>query len=300
MGRIFSYAEIESGLVPTADDFDTSRNIFIDLAKTEIGRNVIDGAFIYGSVAIGEQGPRSDFDALIALSDANPSSYIAVRAISRAITAATRGTVGIEAFAYSREALENRQHTIDRFFGQHLSSTDRLVIENGNDPAEYMRFSGDTRSARDIFASYLYAKKWRLTGSYLATGETDTTEGGLQRMLELPNAIGRKALQCLAEVRGESTQIRSADKTLLRIKGREMFSEFGVEQGFDSLVSANSYYNELLTKTLAGEVERQDYDEVIRELHATLPNAIDWLVKVQEAIIPRLASFTGSHLTKEI
>lgn len=286
MGRVFSYEEIKSGKIPTPDDFEIAKDVFANMVEIEIDRGNIDGAFIYGSVAIGTQSCRSDFDALVSLTEGSPENYIATRAICSEIKRLTKITVPIEAFAYAKDDLKTGQHTIDRLFGVHLSGGDRIVIGE-NDPAVYMTFCGNNPSAKDIFASYLYSKKFRMNSAYLPTDDLDAANGGLQRLLELPNSIGRKALQALAESgKLPPIQISSVDKQLIANQGHDLFTQYGINEGFDDLVAANRDYDKALESAIQGDIDRPKYEDEIRGLHAKIPHAIKWLRQVQVSILP--------------
>lgn len=286
MGRIFSYSEIESGKVPTPDDFEMAKDIFCGIVEAEVNEGHFDGGFIYGSVSAGTYNRRSDFDSLVALTDDSPVNYLAARSMIKTIQDLTNNTIPIDVIPRTRLVLSEGRHDIDRFFGQHLNCEDRITC--GNDPSEYMTYWGQHISAKDILANYLFHKKRRMAETYTSVEPLDIGRGGLQRMLELPNAIGRKTLQALAEIQGPSDKQldKSADKERLTRLGHSIFYRYNIEDGFDSLVSANAYYNEVLEKTMDGEVERSDYEEVIRELHDNLPRAVNWVEQVQTTILP--------------
>jgi len=59
-------------------------------------------------------------------------------------------------------------------------------------------------------------------------------------MLELPCAVGRRALQVVAEIDGSpEPPIRSVDKKLVKAKARALFERYGLVYGFDELVTAD-------------------------------------------------------------
>lgn len=284
MGRIFSYEEIRSGKVPTPDDFEMAKDVFCGIVQAEVEVGHFDGGFIHGSVAAGSNNLRSDFDSLVALTDDNSINYQAARSLSQMIRQLTNDSIPIDVIPRTKLVLLEGRHDIDRFFGQHLSCEDRIVC--GNDPSEYISYQ--KISAKDILAGYLFHKKRRMAEAYTSVDPLDIGRGGIQRMLELPNAVGRKTLQALAEVQGLSNEQlgRSANKESLSQLGHDLFEKYEIAEGFDSLVSANSYYNEILAETLAGEIEKSDYEQVIRELHGCLPSAVKWVDQVQTTILP--------------
>src|SRR5665213_1540234 len=282
MGRIFSYQEVAAGQVPNSEDFELARDTFIEAASECID---IDGSFVYGSVAIGAANRRSDFDSFVALAEDCPRSYSAAKFIVQCVREKTGYNIPILPVVHPRSALEIGHHDLDRFFGQHLSSSYRVV--EGNDPAEYISFPD--QPARDVLADYLFQKKRRLTNTYTSTDPLDVEEGGLQRMLELPPAVGRKTLQALAEtgIIDEAVE-RSADKAAVLTASRSLFEQHGLAQGFDVLVSTNKDYDDLLDETLAGDVDKDTYEDMLRNLHSRLPDAIIWIEQIAKILVPKL------------
>jgi hypothetical protein len=69
MGKVFSFKEIKTDKVPTPQDFELARDIFEGISAAEVERGNFVGSFIFGSVAVGSQGPRSDFDSIVCLTD---------------------------------------------------------------------------------------------------------------------------------------------------------------------------------------------------------------------------------------
>jgi hypothetical protein len=287
MGRIFSYSTIEQGQVPQAHDFEQATGLFTELAEANIENGALDGSFVYGSAAIGLASFRSDFDTFLSLNSGNAKAYSAARTVIQCVLAETRHLIPIVPIIQTRDALESGHHEMDRFFGQHLTSRYRLV--QGNDPASYTRFAENPPS--EILSNYLFQKKRRLANAYTSAEPLDVKEGGLQRMLELPQAIGRKASQALAEIGYIPEAVeRSADKSMVLARSRTLFSDLGIVEDFDGLVEANNGYDRLLREALNGKVDRETYDDFIRGLHATLPKAINWAEKVGETVLPILNS----------
>lgn len=289
MGKVASVDEIETNMVARLDDFPMAQDIFTEMSDVEIDRGNISGAFIFGSVAVGSCGRRSDFDAIICIPDAQPARYSAARAITQEINHQTSGRIPNETYVYTEEVLKQRRHTYDRFFGQHLTGPDRIVCGE-RDPAGIIRFNEATR-ASDILGTYLNSKRRRLSGAFNNYDALDLSNGGIQRMLELPNAIGRKVLQTLAEEQeAPEFQIRSVDKNQVMKKALRLFVELGVDRGYLTLVGANAEYSELLESAVDGLVTRREYEDEIRRLHASLPQAIQWVDQVQDAVMPLFKS----------
>ena len=284
MGRVFSYQEIETGQVPNQETFKLAKSLFAGLVEVNIGSGYLDGSFIYGSVAIDTANIRSDFDSFIALRDGKYESYRAAKEIIQCLLSETGHTIPVLPIVQTKEALVTGRHEIDRFFGQHLRSNYRII--QGNDPATYITFR--EQSAGDILATYLFQKKRRLANAYTSADPLNVVEGGLQRMLELPSAIGRKALQALTEI-GLMPKVveKSADKVAVLGKSRQLMEDYGLLDGFDRLVRVNQSYDDLLADTLKGRVDQNSYEDGIKSLHAELPYAINWIEEVELALIPQ-------------
>jgi hypothetical protein len=166
----------------------------------------------------------------------------------------------------------------------------------GNDPATYIKYSD--QPAGDILTNYLAQKKRSLTNTYVSPEPLDLRDGcGLQRMLELPAAVGRKVVQALVEVGDTDEPLgNSADKLAViqkarKVMGQELvvprFKELIISM-FDELVRSNADYDELLDAALNDDVSKTEYESEIIGLFNNLPMAIEWLNYVELAILPRL------------
>ncbi|MGD0284310.1 MAG: hypothetical protein ABSB12_01815, partial [Candidatus Saccharimonadales bacterium] len=276
---------IANGAIPDHRSFSVALTSFEVLTKDAMEAGVIDGSFVYGSVALGVVNRRSDFDSFIALSYGSQASYILVKDIYAAINSRAP-TVPLSPMVYSKQALSGAHHDIDRFFGQHLNGNFRIVF--GKDPASYMRYG--QQPAGDILANYLAHKKRSLINAYISPEPMDYHDGcGLQRMLELPAAVGRKAVQALIEV-GEfnGTLDNSADRYAVIHAARKIMAEELIESRFDELVRCNTDYDDILEATLNDELSKSQYESEIVGLMDKLPMAVKWLSSVEQSFLPRL------------
>ena len=285
MGRIFSYQEIERQQIPEAIDFEHARDVFLEEVSSS---SDINGGFVYGSVAIGSANRRSDFDVFLSLGIDAPKCYDAAKYIVESTRLATGYKIPkIVPIIQPRSALESGHHDMDRFFGMHLSSKYRVVV--GDDPAEYTVFS--KAPAKDILANYLFQKKRRLSNAYTSSEPLDVEEGGIQRMLELPLAVGRKAMQALSEVGVIDEAVeQSADKRAVLTASRSLFEEYDLASGFSVLVSNNTEYEDLLDAAIAGEVNKATYEGMLKSFHKRLPGAVIWIERIANTLLPILAS----------
>lgn len=292
MGRLFSYAEIEAGMVPSPESFVEAKELFVEEFGNLCSAGLIDGSFIFGSVAQGIAAQRSDFDALVVLHGDSSEDYLITESMSQFMREATDGKVPFVPIVHSRKALEQGFHEMDRFFGQHLQSGFRIV--QGNDPATYMKFPQG--SASDIFAEYVFHKKRRLSDRYHSVEPTDVHEQGLQRMLELPVAIGRKAVLAMAEVSGEQETItNSADKMHIVTTAGMLLEIFGLDDHFYKLVQADREYTGVLLEAVEGRLDKDTYEEFLCDLHEMLPHTMFWIYQVAEALLPIMKEKVLKH-----
>jgi hypothetical protein len=293
MSRVFSYEEIRDGRVPGSNVFDIALANFEEFSQNAVDNGIIDGSFVYGSVALGVANRRSDFDNFISLTDGCVHSYNTVKNFFASVVE-LNPSIPTTPMVYAKQALRQGRHEIDRFFGQHLACDHRVVI--GNDPATYIKYSD--QPAGDILTNYLAQKKRRLTNTYVSPEPLDLRDGcGLQRMLELPAAVGRKVVQALVEVGDTDEPLgNSADKLAViqkarKVMGQELvvprFKELIISM-FDELVRSNADYDELLDAALNDDVSKTEYESEIIGLFNNLPMAIEWLNYVELAILPRL------------
>lgn len=284
MGRVFEFDEIKAGKIPNASSFSLVTQTFMDAVSHEVGRGTVEGAMIYGSTAISRTTTRSDFDCLVMMSSDDNSNYESARHIAQSIGRATDWTVPVSMIAYSQSVLAGSRHEIDRFFGQHLTGPNRIVAES--DPAMFMRFSDDPGTL--IFRNYLRNKKRRITTGYL---EHDTSERlkGLQRMLELPAAIGRKALRLIDEVEGtQRSSANSADKVAVMSAASKLYEEMGVGDGASWIRQLDNAYEGYLSEAISGTVSEANYNAFLDDVIEQMPQSVAWLDEVDSAIQNRL------------
>lgn len=286
MGRIFSYEEIAEGRLPTPETFTNTHQVFSELAHEGIQDGWLDGAFVYGSVALGLANPRSDFDAFLALTDSTLEVFVAAKQLISETLDSCNRTIPMAPNVQPVRALEAGRHEMDRFFGKHLCGDNRIVY--GNDPASYISFA--PLPADQILADYIFHKRRRLTDAYTATSPHDASEdSGIQRLLELPTSIGRKLLPALEEVGiiGEQPEM-GAHKKAVQARTRTLLASENLEEGFDQLLEFDQLYSDLLHAASQGSVSKEAYDDEIHGLHSGIPVAITWLSKLEESLLVKL------------
>mgnify|MGYP006373445921 CR=1 FL=1 len=292
MGRVFRYEQLVDGAAPEPSDFSAAGQTFVESAQQSIDRGVVDGAFIFGSFAIDNVNMRSDFDALVSTNDSSPQTYSEIHQLVTNVREASNFKIPMGIITYPRECLAEGRHEMDRYFGHHLSGKDRLII--GSDPADYIEYPD--ASSRDVVGRYIFSKRRVLSNAYTAlTPEEAIDDGGLQRMLELPTAIGRKVVHAVAEngeVEDMANAYNGSDKLAIELATREILDQTGLSDGFNCLLNLNQGYSELVRATASDEVSRKDYNDYISLLHGSLVNAISWLDELGKELLPDLDKTT--------
>jgi hypothetical protein len=193
---------------------------------------------------------------------------------------------------HTKNSLESGYHEMDRFFGLALQYPYRKV--QSVDPADYIRYP--LISGRDILAGYL-AHKVRVLGEAAISPEpmNDRTNRRIQVLLELPQAVGRKAIYALAESEHRKANIDGSTSAATIIKlTRKLMAELHIDDGFDELVDNNALYDKILDEAIAGRLDKKTYEDEVMRLRSKAPQAMNWIFRAQRTILPRLESPVGS------
>ncbi len=283
MGRVFDWEQVchHTDTIPGAQDFVDATTNFGAQVQEEIEKDTIVGAVVFGSAALGTTGYRSDFDCVLTPHNHSPRSQDALDRVVAATNAS--GNIEVNPILHSRARLASGNHEIDRFFGQHLMAASRLVY--GVDPAQYIQFAN--HDARTIVMMYLEHKK-RSTAHGMTPSSPDYLKG-LQRTLELPLAIGRKALRALDEVNGTSFGITdSANRALITPAVLELFENLELDDTAKMLLDLDGAYSELLAAAIDGSVTEKEYQSMIAEIRTRVSDASEWLDKLSVTLNQKL------------
>ncbi len=299
MGRVFQYSEIEAGLVPELADFQAAADAFSAQCSDAIEQGHIDGAFIYGSVAgmlnasaRAIPNRRSDMDCFIVITDYDTASLATLRGIARSVEDASNQTVVAQPIVYRRDQLANGHipgaHEMDPMFGTDLTGSGRFVI--GEDPAEYMRFPNIPLF--DAYNSFVAQKRRKLHNGLAQEPETEEGVRTVQRFLELPVSMGRKAVQALIlEEQCDEDGFWAADKKqVLEMTIQALFSgEDHPAKLMERILGYDKQYNDLLSQALSGQLTQAEYTAALRNL-ADYKTGIEWLDYVHKAISMKLGN----------
>ncbi|MCL2173712.1 hypothetical protein FWH58_00190 [Candidatus Saccharibacteria bacterium] len=294
MGRVFSAEQIQRGMYPSLDDFAIAKQIFAGSVAAGVELGLFYGGEIYGSVAVGTQTVRSDMDVLILLTSGGGQWRSAALRILKTIDRMTDGRVLVDSPLVEPASFTlSGDHELDQFFIETLIGPDRITV--GRDPARYILANGAL--PRDVLYSYIIQKNRRLRDAYNSPDSDIGYYNGLQRQLELPVAMARKALQALGAAGVYPTEKFSAvNKPAVIELGRKLFSsrelssEYNLVETFDKLVKMDEYYSFVLDEFIKGRIDIPEYNKSLTEMHAYLPTTIQWIKAVQAAIIPLFES----------
>lgn len=282
MGKVFSFEQIEKGsdAIPSSKDFEGAISNFEEAANLEIAQGNLSGAVLYGSVAIRAYSLRSDFDCLVIPFDHSTES---VSAINRVVSAASPDNkIDVSAITHPKARLASGMHEIDRYFGDHLTGNSRLVF--GEDPSSYIQFPD--YGAYVHLISYIRHKKRSVSTSFTTDGEDYYK--GLQRILELPLAVGRKTLRAIDEI--ETTHFAtsdSANKEKITPASIQLFDKLGVSDVPQSIIELNAEYNRILEGALSGRVTQAEYDAMLYTIAETGIDASNWLDELDRILFER-------------
>ncbi len=290
MGKVYSPEQVRDSenTIPSTADFEYAVDSFSRAVQAEIDDGNVSGAIIYGSVAIKSYTIRSDFDCMIVPPDHSRRSLDAITRVLEASNPSRR--IDMSAIVHPRPRLERGAHEIDRYFGDHLSGSSRIVY--GEDPASYIRFPD--YGAFTHLISYVRHKKRSVATGFMQEG-ADYYKG-LQRILELPLAIGRKALLVLDEL--SDTQLATADsanKSRIIPASLDLFDSFGLGDTPRAVIQLDRIYSDTLRNTLEGSVSYREYNEVLTEIGVHGEYASRWLDSFDEA----LGEYDPSRLTNK-
>jgi hypothetical protein len=297
MGRVFEYGQIENGSVPSSADFQAAAEAFQGECVAGIENGRISGAFIFGSVAgLLKSDPRvspnhrSDMDCFVVLKDYSESSLRALRGVAQAVKDASKNKIVAEPIVYHRQQLENGHipgmHELDPMFGTDLKGSGRFII--GEDPAEYMRFS--EASPYTVFNAFIAHKRRKLHNGLAQDPESERGVRTVQRYLELPLSMGRKAVQALIlDGQFDDESFWAADKSrVLKTAREELFATSARPAILMERILANdAAYSELLHQSMQGNVTQSEYTTALRDI-ADYTSGIEWIGYVHDSIRKRL------------
>lgn len=203
MGRLYSPDRIEEGRIPNGDGSDHSQaaKMLLDGVKDVDRPGEPMSGMAFGSVITGRANRRSDVDFLLRYSSLE--QLIELQRIVEEVE--TNHHVNVEAQTFRHDALESpSSHDISPLFASHLLDVQDEYSRwvHGLPVEELRQFAIDTREkspedVEDILTdviSYVHYKMRQFAKTSLMRRSQHINYYTTQRALELPKALGRKAV----------------------------------------------------------------------------------------------------------
>jgi predicted nucleotidyltransferase len=269
MGRIFTFEQIQKGLIPTRTNFA----LVIERVTAKLGKSryVIASQFC-GSVAYGTQAERSDVDFVFVYRRAGARR---VKQIERELYEFARKlSVPLELIAIDERMARSRMHTISASFMQHLTLT--AAINGYARSPVVAALSPRAVSAKEDVRHYLiYKINEHEKGVRFLTSEDDARRCRfLHGVLDDPIHLARKILwyekQCPTPDTGQAVvrrYLQSYPRQLTRMLERITSADLAYRSFLASLLSATSGLS----------VSRAHYERVLAPIEALAPITLEFL-----------------------
>jgi predicted nucleotidyltransferase len=284
MGNVYSPEQIARGQVPVLGAHEEAgqyilHELFEPLMPPEgegrlfeLDGHGVDAAMVYGSTAYGTTNIRSDLDILVFFRPSQATT--ALSHIGETLQSASkRFKVSVESNVLPVGAIHtNSEHGLDPLFTKHLIEIHQTY--NGrwcrNNPTDGLdRIAQYANDPRVVSAeAHRYAAGRR---NFFVRALTEVPEQtnchALQRALEFPSAIGRKAVAALASEDAAPLDMSSRPSMNARARA-ELFAN--VPEGdeamvahHDRLYTLDQEYTAVLKDTVAGETTLESYKDWI-------------------------------------
>lgn len=280
MGKVFTPEQIVNNQIPEAGAHEAAGRFVLDkffiedpfyaLAEEEWGRTPhVWSGMVYGSTALQKASLRSDVDMLIRYHpDHETTSLKFINGVLRQAEEAFN--VPIEANIHPSDPLTTpTPSTIDSLFIQHL-----IEIQDQDSPRWSYNWPLDgmlyrhpdqltSAEIRTIALNYIAAKASQFAHSITEyRGNADIKV--LQRALELPKSIGRKALIATTAAEGETTAMSPTGALQHRLEVyNPRYSIFGYNRDGPSqqarLINLDKEYEALLQATITNSTSIEEY-----------------------------------------
>lgn len=290
MGVIFSPENVRDGAIPKPGAHDLAGQFILRALHEGINEkdpsflygtdayrpfleHSIDGAMIYGSTALGYATIRSDVDVFVAFNDYAPEN--ALPHINDVIShAEAKYDVPVETNVLGRNAMGSPlRHNIDPYFAEHLNTIQENEEWSWGWPVQGLRTRELSKPiVQKLALRYISTKARQYVRAFNAyRGQPDLA--AMQRALELPSAIGRKAIPAFSV--GDGMGIDAGNKrnlaeatfqqfTALTAERMGLFADPAGPEEFEKLYQLDGEYDALLAATLGGNTSISEYEEWIK------------------------------------
>lgn len=270
MGKIFTFEEIQEGLVPKPENFIHAKKQTLDGLLQLVNNGEVVGAMVYGSVAKGTPSERSDFDLLVItyIEDQNTG----LESLLKRVFQDTK--VAVEPIVIPEPLATKGLHTIDESFAISLRQVPREGNVIGQNPSDILvPFNFPLVRVHEL---YLTQKLRKLREGKFARSQSDKLHA-LQRALEAPANTGRRTLQALHILGAIDKMLVDDGKRHVTELFRDIFNNTPFVDGFNTLLQQDAGYSQLLREALDGNVSHDEYDRELNNLtDIAIPTALKW------------------------
>jgi hypothetical protein len=274
MGKVFTFEDIQEGRIPDSDNFKIAKTTVVDRLSAIHAKGMIEGAMVFGSVAKGTPNLRSDFDLLVVTNSDTVDPLI--KSTFDEVYASTN--VAIEPIIIPLEYARCGWHSLDRSFYSHFAQLPEQGNVVGTHPLRMI--SPSDKPLSEAHKEYLIQKLRRLREGVFTYSWNDKLKV-LQRALEAPVNTGRRTLRTLSAVGQLDTDLVDDGKASVIREFRTTFSSSSLMDGFNTLLSKDARYTDLLTEALTGQINESQYNSAVNKLsNEAIPLAIFWVNEV--------------------
>lgn len=264
MGKVFTWSEIQSKAVPTAEGFRRT----LDMLKNDLAHaSSVKTAVICGSVVRGDHTLRSDIDCLVIYDAGRSRSSFAV--MQELSMKAAKMFVPVTFIACGTDVAATRMHHLGPSFFEHIA---RSAHAGGVIKGWPVTVLQENRNKDVELEAYVRVKLYSLEEQCAEYPSKDPKERAhtLKKMLEAPVHVARKVLGRQSVLKGDSKA------AIVQQYREEMSAELSAH--LDALVSLDYEYTEVLGALLEKPDEAQHAD-FIGYIEEELPNILAFVKK---------------------
>lgn len=289
MAKVFTPEEIRFDQIPEPQHFEFGAYWLMSRIRSDAElHRITDGALIIGSTTKGAANIRSDLDMVISYTSESPDPSMPLFAYKSLFNSVKqRWNVPVEANIFSTDSLQRGDHTIDPMFLLHLKAVGTEWGIGNNPVNEIVIKNHDWLS---YFENYALHKEAKFKKRLLDT-EQKVDYHTYQRALEIPSALGRKALGVLVQ-KGliADEQFHHVPKFKINMT-LEQFEHDELSKPLQDLVQTDIVYNEILHETIRDKSQLDDYADWIESGYAeTVATAYDFTVALKSFVKNALSS----------
>lgn len=256
MGRVFTPEQVAMGHVPSPEAHLKAAEFFLGEVVDRglvsnpdfqaLGKPVLEGVVVYGSVNYGSQNIRSDFDVFGKYKEGVDSFSTDLTILLREVD--SRYHVGQEPNIWPAEVkLNPKETTLDKSILRHLKLLDFDTWGAGINPVNEIPLEDLVPDFEDMY-DFLRAKVNSFSKSFHSS---EVKTDSLQRAMESPRSLGRKILQVLKYQGLIETQPHESDTKSINSELIKLFKDDEIIVGLiKSILEVDSNYTKILEYTI--------------------------------------------------